>query len=209
MYKRTRHLLTQQKDRGDTIVEVLIAIAVAAFAIGTAYAISNKSLQNAISARERNEAINILQSQVSDLKNRYKFTYFNNLSGNPTSWNSNFVADSLGSVPGPYTTPQAKLHFCLMDTATNPTDPSWLPQKNNISNETQAGNLTVPPYNDVSGTTCVRHLTTNYYIDIAAEITSTTAGLPDPTARTVYKVAVRWSQIGTSEVQKAEIFYRF
>src|SRR5205814_634877 len=60
------------KYRGDTIVEVLMAIAIAAFAIGTCYAIANRSLQHAISARERNEAVNLMEDQIANLKVRYK-----------------------------------------------------------------------------------------------------------------------------------------
>lgn len=189
----------RKAEHGDTIVEVLISIAVAAFAIGTSYAIANKSLDNAISARERNEALNIIQNQISNLKVRYKYTYFTDLA----KWNANFIADS--TVSGPY--PNANLHFCLIDNASNPLDDTtWLPQRNSISNETQASNLSVPPYNDISGTTCVRHLTTDYYIDIAAQVTPTTASLPN---RTVYKVAVRWAPAGGGTNQTAEVYYRF
>lgn len=187
---------------GDTIVEVLISIAVAAFAIGTSYAIANKSLQNAINARERNEALNIIQNQVADLKGRYKITYYNARS----KWDANFTADSKGVVGAPY--PNAKLHFCLLDGATNPLDDAtWLPQINpGISSESQADTLSAPPYNNNGGNTCIRHLTTDYYVDIAAQVTSSTSGLPN---RTVYKIAVRWSPVGGGSNQKAEAYYRF
>ncbi len=187
---------------GDTLVEVLVSIAIASFAIGTSYSIANKSLENAINARERNEALNIIQNQVADLKGRYKFTYYNN----KAKWDANFLADSNGTVLAPY--PNAKLHFCLLDSATNPLDDAtWLPQINpGIANEAQAEALTVPPYNDNGGNTCVRHLTTDYYVDIAAQVTSSTSGLPN---RTAYKVAVRWAPVGGGSNQKAEVYYRF
>jgi type II secretory pathway pseudopilin PulG len=53
-----------RKQAGDTIVEVLIAMAVAAGVLGGAYAVVNRTLQNARQAQEHSEALQIARSQV-------------------------------------------------------------------------------------------------------------------------------------------------
>lgn len=83
---------------GDTIVEVMIAIAVAAFAIATSYAIANHSLQTAINARDRNEALNIIESQIAALKFREKT--------DPTNFGQ-------FEVPSSFTGVGTAFHFCL------------------------------------------------------------------------------------------------
>jgi len=193
----------KRKPQGDTIIEVLIAIAIAAFAIGTSYALANKSLQNAITARERNEAVNIIDNQIADLKTRYLSTYFSN----KAKFNNYFTAVSTryGTPTSPY--PSARHHYCLIDGATDPlNDATWLPIDNSITSEAQAETLASPPYNDNGGNGCIRRLnSTNFYIDISAQITSTSAGLADPT---VYKFSVRWSPVGGGANSQAVIYYR-
>lgn len=53
---------------GDTIVEVLIAIAVVSMVLGGAYVSANKSLQQARAAQERGEAIKLGEAQLERLK---------------------------------------------------------------------------------------------------------------------------------------------
>lgn len=50
--------------RGDTIVEVLIALAILGFALTTSYSIMNQSLVTARNAQEHSEALEYLNSQV-------------------------------------------------------------------------------------------------------------------------------------------------
>jgi prepilin-type N-terminal cleavage/methylation domain-containing protein len=54
--------------RGDTIVEVLIAIAVVSLVLGGAYVTTNRSLQATRSAQERSIALKLAESQVERLK---------------------------------------------------------------------------------------------------------------------------------------------
>ncbi len=54
--------------KGDTIVEVMIAMAVASLVIGSAYSISNKSLANSRQAQEHSEAARIAQSQIEQIR---------------------------------------------------------------------------------------------------------------------------------------------
>ena len=54
--------------RGETIVEVLIAIAVIALTLGTSFALANRSLRLGIESRERGEALQIIEGQIESLK---------------------------------------------------------------------------------------------------------------------------------------------
>jgi prepilin-type N-terminal cleavage/methylation domain-containing protein len=54
--------------RGDTIVEVLIAIAVISMILGGAYITTNKSLMATRGAQERGNALKLAESQVEELK---------------------------------------------------------------------------------------------------------------------------------------------
>jgi type II secretory pathway pseudopilin PulG len=180
---------------GDTIVEVLIAIAVAAFAIGTAYAIANKSLQRAISARERNQSIAIIQNQITDLKTRYKtdpgfIAKFGIAAGQP--------GPNVGQRYADY------YHFCLIDDSKGPTDPiDWNKQDNDFSGgEVKLETLNVPPYNPACR---IKVDGTYFFIDITAMITAKSVNAFYPT---VYRVKVRWSQPGDGKTGSSEVYYR-
>lgn len=53
-----------QSQRGDTIVEVLVCLAVLGLALGVSFATANRSLQMARNAQEHSEALQYLNSQV-------------------------------------------------------------------------------------------------------------------------------------------------
>lgn len=57
-----------KKERGDTIVEVLIAIAVVSLILGGAYVTTNRSLIATRAAEERGNALKLAESQVEQLK---------------------------------------------------------------------------------------------------------------------------------------------
>ncbi len=61
---RYRHL----NSAGDTIVEVLIVLAVLGLAISVSYATANKSLLNGRQAQENSEATALVQSQIEILR---------------------------------------------------------------------------------------------------------------------------------------------
>lgn len=63
---------SQIKEKGDTIVEVLISIAVVSLILGGAYATTNRSLLATRDAEERGNAIKLVESQVERLKNLAK-----------------------------------------------------------------------------------------------------------------------------------------
>jgi len=54
--------------RGDTIVEVLIAMAVLGLVLASSFAIANRSYATGLNAQERNEALKIAESQVELLR---------------------------------------------------------------------------------------------------------------------------------------------
>jgi len=56
------------RQRGDTIVEVLIAIAVISLVLGGAYVTTNRSLRATRSAQERGNALKLVESQIEQLK---------------------------------------------------------------------------------------------------------------------------------------------
>lgn len=58
--------------KGDTIVEVLIAMAVVAVVLGGAYSSANKSFANTRAAQERGEALKVAESQLESLNTLYK-----------------------------------------------------------------------------------------------------------------------------------------
>ncbi len=58
----------QSNNRGDTIVEVLISLAVLSMVIGGAYSIVNAALRNSRQAQERAEATKLAESQVETIK---------------------------------------------------------------------------------------------------------------------------------------------
>ncbi|HSW65906.1 MAG TPA: hypothetical protein VLI54_02105 [Bacillota bacterium] len=64
-----RHLRrSHYSERGDTIVEVLISIAVVTMVLGGAYVTTNRSLLNTRGAQERGTALKLAESQLEQLK---------------------------------------------------------------------------------------------------------------------------------------------
>jgi type II secretory pathway pseudopilin PulG len=59
----------QRNQRGDTIVEVLISIAVISLILGGAYVTTSNSLLAERGAQERTDATKLVQSQIESLKN--------------------------------------------------------------------------------------------------------------------------------------------
>lgn len=57
-----------KRQRGDTLVEVLIAIAVVSLILGGAYVTTNRSLYATRAAQERGNALKLAESQLEQLK---------------------------------------------------------------------------------------------------------------------------------------------
>lgn len=58
----------QRNNHGDTIVEVLISLAVLAAVLGGGYGLTSNSLQNGIEAGQRSEALAVAQGQIEFVK---------------------------------------------------------------------------------------------------------------------------------------------
>jgi Tfp pilus assembly protein PilV len=63
-----RHRLTQQ---GDTIIEVMMAVTVAASMLAISYATMNRNLNTLQSNQEHAEAAKLLQGQIEKIRNTY------------------------------------------------------------------------------------------------------------------------------------------
>src|SRR3990167_4326737 len=62
-------VFSKLKQRGDTIVEVMAAIAIMGLALGAAFALSNRSFHTAQNTEERTEALALAQGQIEFLRN--------------------------------------------------------------------------------------------------------------------------------------------
>jgi prepilin-type N-terminal cleavage/methylation domain-containing protein len=60
--------LRQLTQRGDTIVEVLIAIAIISMVLAGAFVMTNNSLQGSRGAQERTNAVKLVESQIELIK---------------------------------------------------------------------------------------------------------------------------------------------
>jgi type II secretory pathway pseudopilin PulG len=97
---------------GDTIVEVLISIAILALIISATYTMASHSLAESITASEHTAAMNMAKSQAESLKYRRLHT-------SPQLWISQFAP--------------VGINFCLDTTVQSPSDPNWQPIILNIS----------------------------------------------------------------------------
>jgi type II secretory pathway pseudopilin PulG len=176
--------LRKPNSSGDTIVEVMIALAIAAFAIGISYATASRSLDQAISAREHNEALNIMENQLTDLRLRYQKTPASTFESTYGNANTNH-------------------HYCLNDDSTGPNDTvhQWTPIFNN---NITVNSLGPPNYNSL----CNIQRTTQgalegaiYWLDIS---TSPSGAQNSPT---LFHVSVRWARLGGG-ISQANLFYK-
>lgn len=63
-----KRIPNRQQERGDTIVEVLIAVAVVSLILGGAYVTTNRNLLAVRSAQERVNALKLAESQIEQIK---------------------------------------------------------------------------------------------------------------------------------------------
>lgn len=60
----------KSNQRGDTIIEVLIAIAIASAVLGGAYAFTNRASKGTLQSQEHVEATRLVESQIERLRKR-------------------------------------------------------------------------------------------------------------------------------------------
>lgn len=61
-------LYRKLNSRGDTIVEVLISIAVVSAVLGGAYAVVNRTTQNSQQSKEHSQALKVAETQIEQLR---------------------------------------------------------------------------------------------------------------------------------------------
>ncbi len=61
-------MILVSKQRGDTIIEVLLAMSIIGLVLGSAFGIANRGVASGRSAQERTEALKIAESQLELLK---------------------------------------------------------------------------------------------------------------------------------------------
>jgi Tfp pilus assembly protein PilV len=174
--------------RGDTIVEVLIAIGIAAFAIGITYATAQHSLHTSITAKEHNQALNLTENQISDIKLRFQ-------NSDTSSFNSNFTSTSK--------------HFCLGDSdTTQSSGSSWTGYTNSGLTDAEAtstASIDATHYDP----NCVQKDPGggfSYYVDVHPIGTSSApAGSKTPVT---YLVTIRWEPVGGGQINKVSQYYR-
>jgi len=167
---------------GDTIVEVLIATAIAAFAIGISYATAERSLRQAIAAREQNQALNTLQNQIADLRLRFRLDpNFDNKFAKPAV--SGYCLDNnINLTPGP------------------PQPVGWIyPNTTGITDST-------PLTTKLSGGAYDKNCKStdggaDYYINIT---TSKYGAHPNST---LYQLTVRWNRLGGG-LNKTSLYFK-
>ena len=143
-------LLRQKSTRGDTIIEVLICIAVAGLVVTGSYALASHSLQEGISATERTQANKLAESQIEALKLREKTSN--------TAWTAPY--------PNGFSGIQPTDSFCLDTSAQDESSSNWTPF--NLQNSGLPNNLTVGSgaYNNLC--TSPQNSSAKYFIDVSA-----------------------------------------
>jgi prepilin-type N-terminal cleavage/methylation domain-containing protein len=91
-------MICSDKQRGDTLVEVLFSIAIIGLFIGGAYAISNRNIQLGRQAREQIEALRFAEGQVEKIKHLISI---NDTSVSQTAPNNVFCIPSTTKVNSP------------------------------------------------------------------------------------------------------------
>jgi Tfp pilus assembly protein PilV len=170
--------------RGDTMVEVLMSVAIVGAVITGAYGLASHSLQEGISASEHTQALKLAEGQIEALKFRYSKTI-----DTTNDWASSAFVTSQD--------------FCLDATATAPVPAvDWNPQAN-------AGGVWSPTDLKVGASNynlkCVNPAnaaTAKYFINITKSTVSNVAG---PT----YLVVVRWTPPGDGPQSQTQLYYRF
>ena len=170
------HLKPQQ---GDTLIEVLLSIAIISLVLAVSYAISTRALQQGVQAREHTEAMYLLQGQVETLKFREQ---------NSTEAIFKAFEDT------------ANNNFCLDTAANSSADANWGPVVNTQPNSLQQQSSTASGY----AATCIKN--GKYYINITIPAGYfPLTGIHPTYLFTVswYRIG------GGDQIDQSKIFYRF
>lgn len=166
---------------GDTMVEVLLSIAIVGAVITGAYALASHSLQESISASEHTQATKLAEGQIEALKFRQKNTT-SNVDSDPNSWGNKFATAN---------------NFCLKTDVLTASSPGWFPTQNGSGSfNPETLGVAASRYN----AQCVN--SSKYFINV------TTPAGADANNRT-FLVIVRWEAPGGGPQSKTQLYYRF
>lgn len=90
----------KHNQRGDTIVEVIISIAIVGLVLTTAYAITNRNNRSLQDAQERGQALKLVETQIEMIRNNNGFdtgAYKCFSDGVPTNIQTDCNQNSVGS----------------------------------------------------------------------------------------------------------------
>jgi type II secretory pathway pseudopilin PulG len=109
---------------GDTIVEVVIAIAVIATVLTGAFVVTNRSLTAVRDSEEHSEALQLLQGQIELLRSAASQTSNNQLSGvtltKPFCFNSSGIYQAVATLGKPCSTGNIPYNLSIVGTTANP-----------------------------------------------------------------------------------------
>jgi type II secretory pathway pseudopilin PulG len=170
----------KRNSRGDTLVEVMLSIAIVSLAVTVAYSLASRSLQTGILATERTQANKMAESQVEALKYRQRESF-------PGVWDANFKGIS---------------NFCLNVNSIGQLDGNgnlkadWKPIRNTGSPGTLAIRGAGPGYDPACADT-----TQKYFVNISTRNNNDGTG-------TVYLLTVRWGSVQSSTPNQSTIYYK-
>jgi len=166
------------RQSGDTIVEVLIVLAILGLALSISYATANKGLQQSRNAQEHSEALALVNSQVELLR-----------------------SDSNQGKTIPTAIPSAS--YCI-PSFSYPGNPSNFQQLNSVvpANVADEGNYSEYSQSDPSANGPIKCIVNNlYHLSITYRQTGSAA-------TDYYDFLVRWDGVGSLGPQQEEITYR-
>jgi type II secretory pathway pseudopilin PulG len=169
------------KSRGDTIIEVLLSIAIIGLAIASSYALASRSLRTGVLATERTQANKMAESQIEALVFREK-------QSNSDTWSNYFTNIN---------------NFCLDITATSQTaadgslNTAWKPLQNTGANP---DNLVVAGASAGYNPTCL-DASGKYYVNATSHNNNDGQG-------TTYLFTVRWLSIASGVTESSQLYYR-
>lgn len=197
--KTLNHLTTNPP--GDTIIEVMLCIAIAGLVVTGSYALSSHSLQEGISATERTEANKLAEGQIEALKLREKNSAVTWIP-TPTYPNANYPGNGFNNIP-------ATASFCLETDAASLTEftggtitvnPHWLaiPNPGGLASINGQTDQISTSYYASGANQCV--VNNKYYISMSVQSNGTNGQ--------VYWVTVRWQALGGGTLNLSQLYYR-
>ena len=180
------------RQRGDTLIEVMIALAIVATVISISYATASRALRTGQAAQERTEALKLAEGQIETLKSAAAapLTKVFGTSGPSSPTDPSFCVGINSAVTGGVYTEQltaSKAADINLDNLQSGTIPSALP----------AG----PEYDDAH---CALGAGKRYKVSVVRIDVNNPIG---PTIESTFIVRVRWERIGGGKDEVA-LYYR-